>query len=123
MMKLEIESRFPSSSSWVKNLAELYTMADVWGALYYGPRGGDDLALPERVRITAHYSDGRSQVLFEGSYPAAVMWTLGIWTIPAKVRLPLEKQFKEALCIAEGDCQEEEDGGEEDSVESPEGGQ
>jgi len=103
-MTYSIDKRFDGvarSHSLAKDLR------DVWAQLYI-PDGG---ACPERVRIGILHENDNVQAVFDGSYPAAILWTLRVWdTLSVADRLSIEMLLKQALCINGGGCKEEDDG-------------
>lgn len=105
-MAYSVSYREAGSSEWVTLKKVLRSLHEVWTSLYCGQEQDSTLGLPERVRIGRYHGEGMVQSLFEGSYPAAIMWLLGIWGGDATFseRSDLERNFKKALCITSGEC-------------------
>jgi len=82
---------------------QVETLQDVWSELYVPP--GEKP--PHRVRVGVVHGE-MVQTQFDGSYPSAIMWLLGLHQLPAQQRLDLEQALKAALC-EDGGCGEEED--------------
>jgi len=121
-MAFSVEYRLKDGVQWTADRKSFRSFQEMWTALYRGKPGTQEkehvaIVYPERVRIGRFFGEDTVQALFEGSYPAALLWLLGIWDgdVTYKERAGLEDGLKRALCIVAGDC---EPTSEEDSEES-----
>lgn len=118
-MAFSMECRWPDSSEWTLRKKPFCSFQELWTALYCGKPGDQykelvDIVYPERVRIGRFFGEDTVQSLFEGSYPAAILWLLGVWEsdVTFAERSALENGLKQALCIAAGDCEQTSEEGE-----------
>jgi len=112
-----VSFRESATSAWESPGREARNTSELWGALVVDGLTESGRRFPERVRIGQLYEGGVARIIFEGSYPAALLWVLGVWDkLRVRKRLELEAILKQAFCIGDGECQEEDEDGEEDNL-------